>query len=502
MKYFLILDIGTTNIKALAFSQEGRVLERMEKQPEVIYPKPGWVEEDPNDVIEIVYALIEKMMGKLGRPLGIGLTNQRSSTVIWDKKTGTPLYNIITWQDTRTTKLVKEYSSKLKVRLGSTLGKILKFFSKFLPFIKRCKKGAYIISLAHIGFGTTHSSLHIRWLMNNVAGVKDKINRGQALFGTLDSWITWNLTGKHVTDQTNASATGLFDPFYLRWSENITDLIGIPRKILPQFVYNDSPIGMIQEYDIPLLTIIADQQASLYMSGVSKGTTNMTKGTGTFIDVNVGETPYPGAKGLYPMVALGTQDKTLYLLEGSVPTSGSALEWLKDIGLVKDYTEISEAFEKEESGVTVIPTFAGVGTPYIRPDVKGAIFGLTRSTSKQEIIRGLITGIAMRCTEVINFMENIANIQIKKIVADGGLAHNDECLQLISDLSHKRVKRPKYLNGSAYGTYMLTRLIYNQENIIKAWKKPQFSKRFTPREYTEQRKTRWKKQLQMLIEMS
>jgi len=499
MDYFLVLDVGTTNIKALAFSQ-GELVADFEERPKPYYPHPGWVEEDPKEVIEIVYKLLDKAEEELGKPLGIALTNQRSSTVLWDKETGEPLYNMITWQDTRTEDIIEKFSSKFMVRFGNTLGKVLNILSKALPFIRDTRKGAYIITLAYVQFGTTHSSMHLRWLMENVPEAKKAMEKGSAIFGTVDSWISWNLTGRHVTDYTNASATGLFDPFYLKWSDNITKIVEIPKKILPQVVPNDTPIGEIKDYNVPLLTVIADQQASIYTAGVSKGTTKMTNGTGTFIDINVGEKPLPGALGLYPMVALGTKEHTLYLLEGSVITSGSAVEWLVDVGLITDYSEISTAFAESENELIFIPALSGLGTPHIRPNVKGTIFDITRGTKRADLVKGMIDGIAMRCAEIIDHIESNSKIKIEKIMADGGLSKSDEFLQSVADLSLKDIMRPKYLNASAYGAYLLSEAVYSHRDVIASWKPPKIEKIFRPMNKRSEFKKKWKKRLKTVIE--
>lgn len=499
MGYFLVLDVGTTNVKALAFSQ-GKLIANFEERPVPKYPHPGWVEEDPKELMKIVYRLLDKVEEKLGKPLGVGLTNQRSTTVLWDKNTGEPLYNMITWQDTRTEELIEEFSSKFIVRFGNTLGKTLNIFSKPLPFIRETRRGAYIITLAHIEFGTTHSSMHLRWLMENVPEAKSAIEKGTAIFGTVDSWVSWSLTGKHVTDYTNASATGLFDPFYLKWSDNITKIVEIPKNILPMVISNDSPIGVIKDYNVPLLTVIADQQASLYTAGISKGATKMTNGTGTFIDINVGEKPIPGARGLYPMVAISTREHTLYLLEGSVITSGSAIDWLMDIGLIKDYSEISTAFDKIKNEIILVPALSGLGTPYIKPDVKGAVFNITRGTTKADLVRGMVDGIALRSAEVIEYIERNSKIKIEKIMADGGLSNSDYFLQSVADFSSKEILRPKYLNASAYGAYRLSEDVFYGKDIITAWKPIQIEKVFQPVNNRSEFKRMWKKRVKKLIE--
>ncbi len=499
MSYYLILDVGTTNIKAIAFSHGAPILEISEK-PKVRCPMKGWVEEDPEEVVEIVKKLIEKVTEKLGNPTGVGITNQRSSTVVWDKKDGTPLYNIITWQDTRTESIVEQFSSEFIVRFGNAIGKVLSGISRILPFIKHTRKGAYIITLAYVSFGTTHSSMHLRWLMDNVEGVKEATKTNKLAFGTLDSWVAWNLVGKHVTDYTNASATGLFDPFYLKWSDNITKIVEIPKDILPSLIENDRTVGNVKGYDVPLLTMIADQQASLYAAGVSFGSIKITHGTGSFIDVNVGEKPFPGNIGLYPMIALATTKKTLYMLEGSVITSGSAIDWLIDVGLMKDYSEIEEAFKStEECNVVAIPALSGIGTPYVRPEIKGAMFGITRGTKRTDIIRGFVEGIAMRCAEVIEHIERVSKISLKEIFVDGGLSRSDAFLQVLADLSGKIIVRPEYLNGSAYGTYMLSKLVQEREDVIDNWRPQKIEKKFTPKETKKNFKRRWRDSMKALL---
>ncbi|WP_456452356.1 FGGY family carbohydrate kinase [Thermococcus sp.] len=499
MKYYLILDVGTTNLKAYAFSEDGEKLGVLSRRTKPLYPRHGWVELDPLELIEGVRRLIDDMISKLGKPAGAGITNQRSSTVVWDRE-GNPLYNMITWQDTRTGELVEELSSRFMVRFGRVLGKVFYSASKLIPGIASTRKGAYIISLAHVGFGTSHSSLQIRWLMDNVPGVKEAVERGEALFGTLDTWIVWNLTGRHVTDYTNASATGLFDPFYMKWSDNIAGIVGIPKRILPSVINNDTPAGSLRDYDVPLLTVVADQQASLYRAGVESGAMKMTHGTGTFIDINVGEKPKPAAPAIYPMVALKTERKTLHLLEGMVNASGSAVDWLISTGLMEDYSELKRVLEGEMHGDLIfIPAFAGLSTPYNRPEFKGALINITRGTCREDIIRALIMGLAMRCSEVISALERASGLNTESIMADGGLSQSEEFLQLISDLSGRRIVKPRELNGSAYGTFMIAKAVHEGKDIISAWKPPEVERVFEPQADHREFKRRWAEFLGKLI---
>jgi len=502
MSYFLILDVGTTNIKAYAFSSDGELVDKVEQKTKPKYPKSGWIEQDPLYVIDTIHKLINKIQGKNGKSYGIGFTNQRSSSIIWDKKTGEPLYNMITWQDTRTIELTEQLSKKFIIKFGKSLGKFVKGFSGLIPSIKKTRKGAYLVTLANIGFGTAHSSMHIRWMLDNISEVKKAVEAKDAIFGNIDSWVAWNLTGKHVTDYTNASSTGLFDPFYAKWSKNITNIVEIPPYLLPEIITNDIQIGIVKDYDIPLLTQIADQHASLYMAGVEKGSLSITNGTGAFIDINTGIQPCPGYTGIYPMVAISTKDKIFYQLEGAVNSLGSAIDWLLSIGFIKDYNEISDAFlkAKKETGTIFIPPFSGLNSPYLRPDIKAAIFNITLDSNKSDFIKSLITGIAMRSSEVILALEKVSNIAVEKVISDGGASKSNEYMQLLADLSGKQILRAKNLNGSAYGTFMLARLIYQKKDIIKSWSPPDIDRVFKPQEDHSNFKLEWNKRIEELLD--
>ncbi len=500
--HILVLDIGTTNIKGLAYSEEGKLLGKKEIKTEPIFPKEGWVEQDPRKIIDAVNELLSYLEKELGKPSGVSITNQRSSSVVWDKMTGKPFYNMITWQDTRTEKLVDEYSSKFMVKFGKFLGDVVNGIAKVAPSIKKTERGGYIANLSYVSFGTNHTSMHLRWLMNNVEEVRKGIEEGRALFGPLDSWVAWNLTGEHVTDYTNASATGLFDPFYLKWSDNVLDIVDIPSEILPSLVRNDEKIGVIKDHDVPLLTIIADQQASLYMSGVERGTVNMTNGTGTFIDLIVGEQALPGGTGIYPMVALGSEGKVIYLLEGFVNSTGSAIDWMKNIGLIDNYDEIAGACAKRKKGSKLIfvPTLSGLASPYERPKIKGTIVNITMDTSREDLVRGMITGLAIRCSEVIEALESISGVKVDHILADGGASRIDEFLQMTSDISQKRLERAKVLNGSAYGPFMLAKRILEEKDVIDSWEKPDVERVFKPRSRVHEKiKEDWDDHLSSLL---
>ncbi len=499
-KHIFVLDVGTTNIKGISFSEGGEILESKEIKTEPIFPKQGWVEQDPKKLIDAVYYLLDHLEDNVGKAAGVGITNQRSSSVVWDKETGEPFYNIITWQDTRTKEIVDKYSSKSMVKFGKFLGDMVNGLAKVIPQVKRTERGAYIANLSYVSFGTNHTSMHLRWMMDNVKGLEKGMKEGRVLFGTLDTWVAWNLTGKHVTDFTNASATGIFDPFYLKWSDNVMDIVGIPSKILPKMIANDKKIGMIKGYDIPLLTMIADQQASLYMSGVDRGIMNMTNGTGSFIDVIVGEKAIPGDVGIYPMVAIGSSKKVLYLLEGFINSMGSAIDWLKEVGLIEDYSDLSSACKKGRCDLTFVPSLSGLATPYEKPEIKGNILNITMDTSKEDLVKGMIIGLAMRSAEVIESLEKVSKVNVDRILADGGASRSDELLQMVSDLSGKKIERPKLLNASAYGAFMLAKRVYKDQDILKSWRKPQVEKTFEPTSKDYRKiKEDWDKVLKLLL---
>ncbi len=500
--YILVLDVGTTNIKGFAFSKDGEVLKKREIKTEPLFPEPGWVEQDPVKIRDAVYELLDHMEDELGKASGVSITNQRSSSIVWDERTGDPLYNMITWQDTRTQDLVEEYSEKFMVKFGKFMGDAVNRIAKVFPQIKRTERGGYLANLSYVSFGTNHTSMHLKWLMENVEDVKIAVEEKRALFGTIDTWLAWNLTGKHVTDYTNASATGLFDPFYLKWSDNILDILDIPAHILPEFVSNDKVIGPIEGYDVPLLTMIADQQGSLYMSGVKRGTTKVTNGTGSFIDMVVGDQPLPGDVGIFPMVALSSEDKDLYLLEGFVNSTGSAIDWIKELGLIDEYSEIDEICEeRDKCPLIFIPALSGLASPYSLPEIKGTIMNVTMDTSREDLVSGMVRGLAMRCAEVIDSLEDISQIEVERLVADGGASRMDEFIQDLSDLSGKKIERAEMLNGSAYGAFMLARNVLAGKDIIKGWEKPRVEKTFSAcgKTYDEFRKD-WDDSLKTLVE--
>jgi len=483
-KYYLILDIGTTTVKAFAYSEDGKILKKVLKTTNVLFPEPGYVEQDPEKLWQITYDAATEIINEYGKPNAMGITNQRASTIVWDKETGEPLYNMITWQDTRASDIAKKYTKVFLLKVGRAFGKIANGLSKIIPGSRKSKRLNYLVTMAFFKFGPNQPIMHLRWLLDNVDEVSKAAKDGKLAFGTIDSWIIWKMLSIHVTDYTNASATGLFDPFFLKWSDRLTKIVCIPKRILPKLIDNMGELGKVKIFEnAPLTAVIADQQSSLYSAGgFNSGTIKITNGTGTFIDINVGKIPMPGRYGTYPMVAIKWRNKVNYLLEGIVQTTGSAVDWLVSIGILSDPSEASKLAEsvKDSDDVIFIPALAGVGTPYWNPKVKGLILGLTRGTRREHIVKALLDGIAIRCAEVLSIIEKASGIKISHVIADGNASRNDYLLQAIADFSNKQIRRVENLEGTSRGAFLLAKGALNQLDIEKAWSEPTYDKIIDP----------------------
>ena len=499
ISYYLVLDVGTTVVKAFTYSDNGEVLKKITRSAPVLFPEPGFVEQDPEKLWGMVYDASMEIINEFGKPMAVGITNQRASTIVWNKETGEPQYNMITWQDTRATEIAEEYSKKPILRIGRGIGKI---FSKLVKRSEN-KRINYLITISNFRFGPNQPIMHLRWLFDNVEDLDKLARENKLAFGTIDSWIIWKMLGKHLTDYTNASATGLFDPFFLKWSDRLTKLVGIPKNILPEIIDNMGYFGEIEIFDkTPLTAVIADQQSSLFSAGgVRAGTIKMTNGTGTFIDINVGSIPYPARYGTYPMIATKWKENVNYLLEGIVQSTGSAVEWLVDIGLIQDPAESSSIAEsvKEDIDIIFIPSLAGLGTPYWNSKARGLIYGISRGTKREYIVKALLDGIAVRCGEVISILERATGIEIREIVADGNASRNDYLLQAIADFSGKVILRVRNLEGTSRGAFLLARGGLNNLNLENAHMKPTIDRIFSPRkrEYKN-----WNKMVRYLQELT
>ncbi len=478
MNYFMILDIGTTVVKAFAYDGDGRIIKKVEDKAPVLFPNPGWVEQDPVKLWNLVYNTATKIIDEFGNPLAIGISTQRASTIVWYKDSGEPLYNMITWQDSRAVDLAEEYSKKFVIKFGRSIGKFISLF------VRRSRNARinYLLTLSGFKFGPNQPIIHLRWIFDNIEDAYSLAKEGKLFFGTLDTWIIYNLLRKHITDYTNASATGLFDPFFMKWSDRLTKLVRIPKKILPRLVDNMGRFGIVSDFGgAPLTAIIADQQASLYSAGsINPGTIKITNGTGTFIDVNVGHKPLPAQYGLYPLVAFKWRDIISFLLEGIIQASGSAVDWLIEVGLLRNYDEIGKELYEETDAIIFIPALAGIGAPYWLMNAKGLIYGLTRATKRMDIVNALLRGVAYRCAEVINILRKATGIVFKEIIADGNASRIDYLLKKIAEYSGVTVKVVENLEGTSRGAYLLTKGGFEDLDPRKAFQAPSISKVFQP----------------------
>ncbi|XOV93533.1 MAG: glycerol kinase GlpK [Bacteroidota bacterium] len=452
-KYIIAFDQGTTSSRALLVDTSGQLCDIAQKEFTQIFPKPGWVEHNPDEIWATQWEVFKQLIDKNGlsanQIVSIGITNQRETTVIWDRESGKPVYNALVWQDKRTAPQCE----------------ILK--EKGLTDYVREHTGLVIDSY--------FCATKIQWILENVAGVREKAEAGKLCFGTIDSWLIWNLTkGKsHVTDHTNASRTMLFDIVEMKWSDKLLMELDIPASLLPSVQPSGSHFGDL-EYDgvkIPIDGVAGDQQAALFgQACFSPGLAKNTYGTGCFLLMNMGDKHVVSQNGLLTTLACSMNDKPVYALEGSIFIAGAAIQWLRDgLKLIKHAAEteqLAESTEKDE--VVVVPAFAGLGTPYWDMYARGAIFGLTRDTGIPEIAKATLQSLAFQTKDVINAMMEDTGIEIKTLKVDGGACANNYLMQFQSDILCVPVERPEIIESTAMGAAYLAGIqagIWQMEDV-------------------------------------
>lgn len=445
-KYILALDQGTSSSRAIVFDHEGRICATAQKEFPQHFPKPGWVEHDPKDIWSSEASVIAEAITALGinglNIAGIGITNQRETTIVWDAETGEPVYNAIVWQDRRTS----EYCDILKEQ-------------NLTGFIRE-KTGLIIDAY--------FSATKIRWILENVPGARDRAEAGKLRFGTVDTWLLWNLTrGEcHMTDVSNASRTMLFNIHTLKWDEDLMKLFGIPMSMLPE-VHSSSEIyghtkTTIFAHKVPVAGIAGDQQAALFgQMCTTPGSVKNTYGTGCFLLMNSGTKPITSSHNLLTTIAWKIGDTVNYALEGSIFVGGSVVQWLRDgLGIIKSSSEIESLAMTvpDNGGVYFVPALTGLGAPYWDQYAKGTICGLTRGTTAAHIARAALEGIAFETMDIVNAMEHDAGIKLAELKVDGGASRNNLMMQFQADILGTKVIRPKVTETTAMGACYLAGL--------------------------------------------
>ncbi|MGD8326864.1 MAG: glycerol kinase GlpK [Sphingomonadales bacterium] len=475
----LAIDQGTTSSRAIVFDQQGEAICTHAQEFSQIYPKPGWVEHDAERIWETTFQVCKKALGEghLNQVVAIGITNQRETVVLWDKNTGKPIANAIVWQDRRTA----DFCAKLKA-------------DGHEPMVQH-KTGLLL--------DPYFSATKIAWLLNNVAGAREKANAGQLLAGTIDSFLLWNLTGMHATDATNASRTMLYNIRDESWDEELLKLFNIPQSLLPEVRDCVADFGQTKDElfgrTIPVRAMIGDQQsATVGQACFEPGMMKSTYGTGCFAIVNTGNEIVESKNRLLATIALSLNGKTHYALEGSIFIAGALIQWLRDgLGLIKDASETQALAESVEdsAGVYIVPAFTGLGAPYWDAEARGAIVGLTRGAGKAEIIRAALEAQAYQTNDLISAME-ADGVEPTRLRVDGGMVKNDWLCQDLANVLNVEIDRPSQTETTALGAAMLAALgaglFSSLEEIAQTWK---LERSFSPDLSEAERKKRlsgWK----------
>ena len=484
-KYVLALDQGTTSSRCIRFDKKGKICSMAQQEFEQIYPQPGWVEHNPMEIWSSQLAVaIEAMAMVNAKPediSGIGITNQRETTIVWDKETGQPVYNAIVWQCRRTADMIDALTA-------AGFGETVKEKTGLIP-------DAYF------------SASKIAWILENVEGAREKAEAGKLLFGTVDTWLIWHLTkgAVHVTDYTNASRTMLFDIHNLCWDKEILDYFKIPESMLPavkpsSYLYGYTDTSVLGG-EIPIAGAAGDQQAALFgQCCFEPGEVKNTYGTGCFLLMNTGEKAIQSKSGLLTTIAASTGEQVEYALEGSVFVAGAAIQWLRDgMRMIKSAPQSEEyaAAVEETGGVYVVPAFAGLGAPYWNPYARGTIVGLTRGCTKEHFIRATLESIAYQTVDVLEAMEKDSGIDLRSLKVDGGASANNFLMQFEADILDTEVRRPECIEttalGAAYLAGLATGYFKDRAEIRENW---QLGRSFASGMEQEKRKTLlkgWKK---------
>ena len=476
-KYILSFDQGTTSSRAILFDHQGQMRATAQKEFQQIFPKPGWVEHDPLEIWSTQMGVATEVISMKGLSMNevaaIGITNQRETTVVWNKKTGQPIYNAIVWQDRRT--------------------------ADFCDALKKQGHSKLVQDKTGLVIDAYFSGTKINWILDNVAGARDLAAKGELLFGTIDAWLVWKLTnGKvHVTDVTNASRTMLYNIHTLQWDTALLELLNIPASMLPEVKSSSEVYGhttqLFAHQAIPIAGIAGDQQSALFgQMCTAPGMVKNTYGTGCFMLMHTGEKAVSSKNNLLTTIALQINGHTYYALEGSVFIGGAVVQWLRDgLHLIRNSSEVEALARQVEQtdGVYLVPAFAGLGAPYWNQHARGTIVGITRGTTSAHIARAALESIGFQSYDLLKAMEADAGIPITELRVDGGATHNNLLMQFQSDIVNTKVTRPTMVETTASGAAYLAGLAVgfwkDIEELKSQWK---IDQTFTPSIEEEQRK--------------
>lgn len=468
-KYVLAIDQGTTSSRAVLFDHKGRIAGIAQREFSQIFPQPGWVEHNPREIMTSVYTTITELLNNADVDIhdiaSIGITNQRETAVVWDKATGQPIHNAIVWQSRQTKDICEELEQAGHQEMV------------------RAKTGLVIDAY--------FSGTKVKWILDKVPGARARAQAGQLLFGTVDSWLIWNLTGGkvHVTDYSNAARTLMYNIHELCWDQELLDLLQVPRSMLPQVRSSSEVYGLTHSQHIgaqvPIAGIAGDQQAALFgQACFERGMAKNTYGTGCFVLMNTGQKAMMSNNGLLTTIAWGIEGKVEYALEGSIFMAGAVVQWLRDGLRMLGKASDSQAYAEragDNGGVYLVPAFVGLGAPYWRSDIRGAVFGLSRGTTKEHFIRAAVESMAYQTRDVLTAMQADAQIELKELRADGGAICNDFMAQFQSDILNVPVVRPQVAQttalGAAYLAGLATGFWSSREEIARQWA---VDRQFTP----------------------
>ncbi|MDU2883983.1 MAG: glycerol kinase GlpK [Staphylococcus epidermidis] len=462
-KYILSIDQGTTSSRAILFNKEGEIKGVSQREFKQHFPHPGWVEHDANEIWTSVLSVMAELLNEnninANQIEGIGITNQRETTVVWDKNTGRPIYHAIVWQSRQTQDIctnLKEqgYEETFREKTGLLLD----------PYFAGTK---------------------VKWILDHVEGAREKAENGDLLFGTIDSWLVWKLSGRtaHITDYTNASRTLMFNIYDLKWDDELLELLDIPKQMLPEVKESSEIYGKTIDYhffgqEVPIAGIAGDQQAALFgQACFDRGDVKNTYGTGGFMLMNTGEEEVKSESGLLTTIAYGLDGKVNYALEGSIFVSGSAIQWLRDgLRMINSAPQTENYASRVESteGVYMVPAFVGLGTPYWDSEARGAIFGLSRGTEKEHFIRATLESLCYQTRDVMEAMSKDSGIEVQNLRVDGGAVKNNFIMQFQADIVNSSVERPEIQETTALGAAYLAGLAVgfwdDKEDIRERWK--------------------------------